>query len=277
MSNIIESSESKTMNDAIFQQFYQSMCAEPTGFWDEWLQEDPFVEASLQSSPDEIATPLDAFLSPPFGNKEMDLCGLLTAPVFETPAASVKPDPAVVPTAPDLFTDLPAALAALAAAATATNSPVANINASTTASANATAAAQITPIPSSPAHPTSAMVTPMMSPLPQMVGAGTPSNGSSLKRSSPCAEDSVDEAALKRQKNTDAARRSRLKKMMKMEALEKRVAELEQVNASLLLRVAVLDSEKSNLKEKESSHEDRIKTLEAQLAEAHKALAGRNL
>ena len=84
-----------------------------------------------------------------------------------------------------------------------------------------------------------------------------------------------DEAALKRQKNTDAARRSRLKKVLKMEALENRVSELEKVNSNLVLRVAVLDSEKTGLRSKESSYEQRIKMLEAQLAQAHTALANR--
>ncbi|KAI9263432.1 hypothetical protein BDA99DRAFT_438439 [Phascolomyces articulosus] len=85
-----------------------------------------------------------------------------------------------------------------------------------------------------------------------------------------------DEAAIKRQKNTDAARRSRLKKVLKMEALEKRVSDLEKVNSNLILRVAVLDSEKAGLQSKESSYEDRIKMLESQLAQAHKALANRS-
>ncbi|KAI7850344.1 hypothetical protein BDC45DRAFT_425576, partial [Circinella umbellata] len=81
-----------------------------------------------------------------------------------------------------------------------------------------------------------------------------------------------DEAAIKRQKNTDAARRSRLKKVLKMETLEKRVSDLEKINSNLILRVAVLDSEKTGLKSKESSYEERIKMLECQLAQAHKAL-----
>ncbi|KAG2219029.1 hypothetical protein INT45_003920 [Circinella minor] len=84
-----------------------------------------------------------------------------------------------------------------------------------------------------------------------------------------------DEAAIKRQKNTDAARRSRLKKVLKMETLEKRVSDLEKINSNLILRVAVLDSEKTGLKSKESSYEERIKMLECQLAQAHKALAKR--
>jgi hypothetical protein len=81
-----------------------------------------------------------------------------------------------------------------------------------------------------------------------------------------------DEVALKRQKNTDAARRSRLKKLVKMEALEDRVSELESDNNALTTRIAVLESEKSSLKAKDVSLEERIRVLEAQLSEAHKAL-----
>jgi hypothetical protein len=81
-----------------------------------------------------------------------------------------------------------------------------------------------------------------------------------------------DEAAQKRQKNTDAARRSRLKKIVKMEALEKQVTELESDNSRLTTRVAVLESEKGALIAKDKGLEDRIRVLEAQLAEAHRAL-----
>lgn len=97
-----------------------------------------------------------------------------------------------------------------------------------------------------------------------------PSTSSSSSSSS---IDPVDEAAIKRQKNTDAARRSRLKKVLKMESLENKVTELEKVHSDLMMRVAVLDSEKAGLVSKETSYEERIKKLENQLAEAHKALA----
>ncbi|CAO3617349.1 unnamed protein product [Cunninghamella blakesleeana] len=107
-------------------------------------------------------------------------------------------------------------------------------------------------------------------------------NGSSSLVSSPSFskrkhfdEKEQDEITLKRQKNTDAARRSRLKKLMKMETLEKRVVELETDNSKLTTRIAVLESEKSGLESKDKSLEERIRTLEAQLAEAHKALTGR--
>ncbi|KAI8877918.1 hypothetical protein K501DRAFT_288147 [Backusella circina FSU 941] len=89
-------------------------------------------------------------------------------------------------------------------------------------------------------------------------------------------EDNKDDMAQKRQKNTDAARRSRLKKVIKMESLEKRVTELEGDNARLTTRVAVLESEKNSLSAKDKTLEDRIKVLEAQLAEAHRALTCKN-
>lgn len=81
-----------------------------------------------------------------------------------------------------------------------------------------------------------------------------------------------DEIALKRQKNTDAARRSRLKKLVKMEQLESRVSDLESDNHRLTTRIAVLESEKTGLESKDVSLEERIRVLESQLAEAHKAL-----
>ncbi|ORX58247.1 hypothetical protein DM01DRAFT_1333905 [Hesseltinella vesiculosa] len=83
-----------------------------------------------------------------------------------------------------------------------------------------------------------------------------------------------EEVVLKRQKNTDAARRSRLKKLLKMEGLEGRVLELEADNAKLSTKIAVLESQKSVLESKDKGLEERIRTLEAQLAEAHKALTG---
>ncbi|KAL0144300.1 hypothetical protein V8B55DRAFT_1485395 [Mucor lusitanicus] len=81
-----------------------------------------------------------------------------------------------------------------------------------------------------------------------------------------------DEIALKRQKNTDAARRSRLKKLVKMEQLEQKVSDLEADNHHLTTRVAVLESEKIRFASKGCSLEERIRVLEAQLAEAHRAL-----
>ncbi|RCH95713.1 hypothetical protein CU098_007088 [Rhizopus stolonifer] len=107
-------------------------------------------------------------------------------------------------------------------------------------------------------------------PIAPRPGGFTPPASNVMKRKSDAMDS--DEAAQKRQKNTDAARRSRLKKIIKMESLEKQVAELESDNARLTTRVAVLESEKSALVSKDKGLEDRIRVLEAQLAEAHRAL-----
>ncbi|KAG2233742.1 hypothetical protein INT48_007719 [Thamnidium elegans] len=107
-------------------------------------------------------------------------------------------------------------------------------------------------------------------PIAPRPGVFTPSINS-IKRKIDSQKDS-DEISQKRQKNTDAARRSRLKKIVKMETLEKQVNELEVDNSRLTTRVAVLESEKSALISKDIGLEDRIRVLEAQLAEAHRAL-----
>ncbi|ORX99112.1 hypothetical protein K493DRAFT_313351 [Basidiobolus meristosporus CBS 931.73] len=88
-------------------------------------------------------------------------------------------------------------------------------------------------------------------------------------------ENSLDPVALKRKKNTDAARRSRMRKVQKMETLEKRVSDLEADNSKLQMKLAVLESEKTNAQSKEVEYSLRIKNLENQLAEAHRALTRR--
>ncbi|CDS05053.1 hypothetical protein LRAMOSA07582 [Lichtheimia ramosa] len=110
------------------------------------------------------------------------------------------------------------------------------------------------------------------------LGATTPvlsvSSHGNNKRKASCDKERED-IVLKRQRNTDAARRSRLKKLLKMEALEKRVNELEGENTRLTTRVAVLESEKSGLENKDKDLQERIRVLEEQLAEAHKALTSK--
>lgn len=266
MTAIPESITAKKMNQDVFSQLYQSLNPQDSTMFDEWLKQDFFSpECSVNSSP-EIATPFDQFLhSPPFSSKDdfgscafndspidLDVSAILDSPqVYPTPALASAQTPATAAATTttttemiNLFADigdnLPAALAALTAVATAPVSPVSVDTKQKKASSPAATSAS----------------TPVFS--------ATPRPGK--KRAS--SDDLLDEAALKRQKNTDAARRSRLRKVQKMETLEKRVAELEKMNASLLMRVAVLDSEKTNLKAKESSYEDRIKVLEGQLAEA---------
>ncbi|KAJ1961431.1 hypothetical protein GGI12_003255 [Dipsacomyces acuminosporus] len=69
---------------------------------------------------------------------------------------------------------------------------------------------------------------------------------------------SLDAAALKRRKNTDAARRSRMRKILRIETLEGRVTDLESENSRLLQLVAKLEAEKA-------AAAQRLKQYEAQL------------
>ncbi|KAI7872863.1 hypothetical protein BDF14DRAFT_1749517 [Spinellus fusiger] len=97
--------------------------------------------------------------------------------------------------------------------------------------------------------------------------------GTSRKRAGSSDSGSTEEGiAIKRQKNTNAARRSRLRKVEKMETLEHQVYALEEKNTHLLLRLAVLDSEKSTLISTATSFENRISELEAQLAHVYQTL-----
>jgi len=78
------------------------------------------------------------------------------------------------------------------------------------------------------------------------------------------------ELALKRQKNTEAARRSRMRKVMKMENLENHVKRLEADNKNLSIRLAMLESNRIEWETKEKKLLEKIKILEEQLAEARK-------
>lgn len=77
---------------------------------------------------------------------------------------------------------------------------------------------------------------------------------------------------VKRQRNTDAARRSRLRKAEKLESLEKRVDTLKDNNDRLRVKVAVLETEVNHVAEKEQRNRQRVLELEALLASAHKQL-----
>ncbi|ORX62131.1 hypothetical protein DM01DRAFT_1072789 [Hesseltinella vesiculosa] len=74
------------------------------------------------------------------------------------------------------------------------------------------------------------------------------------------------ELAIKRKRNTDAARRSRQRKLHKLETLSSRVMELETSQKLLMTRVNSLQSDKSALLDKEAAYQARILQLEAQLA-----------
>ncbi|KAF9431158.1 hypothetical protein BGZ94_007609 [Podila epigama] len=89
-------------------------------------------------------------------------------------------------------------------------------------------------------------------------------------------EEKQEEIVAKRAKNTDAARRSRLKKLIRLEGLEAKISDLEVANNDLNMKLAVLETEKSGFVSKEAEQAARIEQLEAQLAEAHAALSKRS-
>ncbi|KAG0342051.1 hypothetical protein BG004_005775 [Podila humilis] len=95
------------------------------------------------------------------------------------------------------------------------------------------------------------------------------------KRSSSSMEEESEEVLAKRAKNTDAARRSRMKKVVKLETLEVKVQELETTNNRLNMRIAILETEKNNFLIKEAEQAARIAQLEAKVIEAHLALTNR--
>jgi hypothetical protein len=96
---------------------------------------------------------------------------------------------------------------------------------------------------------------------------------------SPCEEKTdgsdqqLDPTSLKRKKNTDAARRSRLRKTLRMEVYEQRVTELEGENARLAAALKVMEHECHSLKNRENELDKCVKALEYQLLEAHKLIA----
>jgi hypothetical protein len=152
-------------------------------------------------------------------------------------------------------------------------------------------------VPVLPINNTPAMIIPKSEPLEQSVvitstvpsaavvveaskssvaaAANGSSSPSSKKRAFSPEEEEADEVVLKRAKNTDAARRSRLKKLMRLESLEGKVSELESTNNRLTMKVAILETEKNAHLVKEAEQSARIAQLEAKLAEAHAALTSR--
>ncbi|KAF9193618.1 hypothetical protein BGZ49_003263 [Haplosporangium sp. Z 27] len=102
-------------------------------------------------------------------------------------------------------------------------------------------------------------------------------NKSPSKKRAFTPEEEQDEVAAKRAKNTDAARRSRLKKLVRLETLETKVTELEATNNKLNMKVAILETEKNGHLVKEAEQSARIAQLEAKLAEAHSLLTSRAL
>ncbi|KAG9296438.1 hypothetical protein G9A89_015030 [Geosiphon pyriformis] len=131
----------------------------------------------------------------------------------------------------------------------------------------------------------STIASPSTGHLPIAVSSGpSVSNSRGRKRSSTNVTDDnsvpmslEDEIAIKRMKNTEAARRSRLRKAQKMESLEQEISELKTENSRLQTRVAVLESEKTSLREKSIEKDARVRQLEQQLSEAYERLVKREL
>ncbi|KAI9278526.1 hypothetical protein BDA99DRAFT_492421 [Phascolomyces articulosus] len=84
-----------------------------------------------------------------------------------------------------------------------------------------------------------------------------------LPEPEPAEDGTLDEDTLRRRRNTYAARRSRLKKFLKIEYLENRVNQLQTENAKLVLNNALLESEKRGWVAKEAEYKKRIKLLES--------------
>lgn len=100
----------------------------------------------------------------------------------------------------------------------------------------------------------------------------------STKRSRPSDEEECSEELLaRRAKNTDAARRSRMKKVVRLEGLETKVSGLESTNQTLSTKVAVLEAERNSHLVKEAEQMARIAQLEAKLIEAQLAFTLRRV
>ncbi|KAF9109801.1 hypothetical protein BGX27_007175 [Mortierella sp. AM989] len=130
-----------------------------------------------------------------------------------------------------------------------------------------------------PVNSTSAIIIPKIESVEQTItsvsvasSAASDVNSSSCKKRAFSPEEEQDEVVAKRAKNTDAARRSRLKKLVRLETLETKVGELETTNNRLNMKVAILETEKNGHLVKEAEQSARIAKLEAKLAEAHALL-----
>lgn len=86
------------------------------------------------------------------------------------------------------------------------------------------------------------------------------------------ATDSLDPVTLKRMKNTDAARRSRQRKVIKMEGLETRALGLEKQNQQLLLQIADAEQLLDAARARELSQREKVMALEAELTQAQRSL-----
>ena len=98
------------------------------------------------------------------------------------------------------------------------------------------------------------------------------STSSSRKRSNCDSPTISDELAIKRARNTEAARKSRQLKKDKMISLEQQVAKLTLKNTELETDIKVLQAEKKSLKRKDKDNKNAIKMLECKLTELTEVL-----
>ncbi|ORY47656.1 hypothetical protein BCR33DRAFT_76031 [Rhizoclosmatium globosum] len=131
--------------------------------------------------------------------------------------------------------------------------------------------------PSSLVAPTSTTLSPTLSTHSTMfasdsefIPSPTMEKECSKKRRAPVQE--LDEAATKRARNTEAARKSRARKAAKVEDLEHKVDVLESDKSVLTVRIAVLENDAASFNQREQDLKRRVALLELQLAESHRAL-----
>lgn len=83
---------------------------------------------------------------------------------------------------------------------------------------------------------------------------------------------STKDIVTKRQRNTDAARRSRLRKALKLQSLENEVSELKAENITLAGQVSSLEARQAEFASREQTLKTRIQELESQLRGAQARL-----
>jgi chromosome segregation ATPase len=83
---------------------------------------------------------------------------------------------------------------------------------------------------------------------------------------------STKDIVTKRQRNTDAARRSRLRKALKLQSLENEVSELKAENLTLAGQVSSLEASQAEFASREQTLKTRIQELESQLRGAQARL-----
>ncbi|OAJ40568.1 hypothetical protein BDEG_24286 [Batrachochytrium dendrobatidis JEL423] len=103
--------------------------------------------------------------------------------------------------------------------------------------------------------------------------SGLESDGNTKRRArSITIEEEGEDLLAKRRKNTEAARRSRLRKSLKLESLEEQRRDLEAEKHKLSIRAVTLESENKTLALKLLQAEECNQTLQQQLDEAHKTI-----